>query len=510
VLSARRGSEKHGVVGSVDVLDERTLERMRRSWRVLGRVLLLTAVLLVIFGSHPSIGETQPAADGGPVYVMRITGTIDLGLAPYVERVVAAARDDGAVAIIVEIDTPGGRLDAVIQMRDAIIDSDVRTVALVDASAFSAGALVAIASDEIYMTPGAVMGAATPVLGGTGEVADEKTISAVRATFESTAEENGRDPQVAAAMVDTRVEIEGLVTGEELLTLTVTEAIEFGYAEGEVAGRDALLAELGLAENELVVMKLSFAEQVVRFLTNPLLAGLLLTAGFLLIIGDFLSGGLGVAALGGLALLAIFFWGHMLAGLAGWEDVVLVVIGIALLAVEVFVIPGFGVAGVLGLVALGAGAFLAMIYRDFDFVTNDDLWRAGLTVGMMLLAAMVGIVLLIMLVSRRGLPGGLVLSSRLGSGQKVTERTSKGWLGWFGAADRLEPDRIERSESGEIRETSLVGSTGVAVSDLRPGGIAEIDGHRVDVVTTGEYVPAGEQIEVIRDDRYRRVVRKRP
>ena len=194
--------------------------------------MLLLVPLAVLGGSGSARGST---AGEGPVYVMRITGTIDLGLAPYVDRVVAEAEDDGAVAIIIEIDTPGGRLDAVIQMRDTIIDTDVRTVALVDASAFSAGALVAIASDEIYMTPGAVLGAATPVLGGTGEVADEKTISAVRATFESTAEENGRDPQVAAAMVDTRVEIDGLVTDEELLTLTVSEALEFGYAEGVVA-----------------------------------------------------------------------------------------------------------------------------------------------------------------------------------------------------------------------------------------------------------------------------------
>jgi membrane-bound serine protease (ClpP class) len=106
----------------------------------------------------------------------------------------------------------------------------VGTVALVDATAFSAGALVAIASDEVYITAGPVLGAATPVLGGTGEVAHEKTISAGRATFESTAQENGRDPRVAEAMVDTRVEIDGLVTGEELFTLTDSEAIEVGYA----------------------------------------------------------------------------------------------------------------------------------------------------------------------------------------------------------------------------------------------------------------------------------------
>jgi len=484
---------------------------MRLAWsRVFVRALVLLVVPLTVLGSPGSSGA-QEDADDGPVYAMRITGTIDLGLAPYVDRVVAAAEDAGAVAIIIEIDTPGGRLDAVIQMRDTIIDTDVRTVALVDAAAYSAGALVAISSDEIYMTPGAVLGAATPVLGGTGEVADEKTISAVRAAFESAAEENGRDARVAAAMVDTRIEIDGLVTSEELLTLTVSEAIEFGYAEGVVANRDALLVELGLDDNELVVTSLSFAEQLVRFLTNPLLAGLLLLGGFLLIVGDFFSGGLGIAALGGLALLSIFFWGHLLAGLAGWEDIALVLVGIALIAVEVFVLPGFGVAGILGLIALGGGAFMAMIYRDFDFVTNDDLWRAGLTVGITLVAAVVGIVLLIMLVSRRGAPSGLVLSTRLGSGQTLTQRTSSGWLRWFGADDRLEPDRIERPDGGEAdAEWSLVGSTGVAVSDLRPGGIVDIDGHRIDVVTSGEYLPAGELIEVVRDDRYRRVVRKRP
>lgn len=487
----------------------------------LGRVLaLLLAPLAVLLGSAGASGalastdtdtgaETDAGGRAGPVYVMRITGTIDLGLAPYVDRVVAAAEDDDAAAIIIEIDTPGGRLDAVLQMRDTIIDSDVRTVALVDSTAFSAGALVAIAADEIYMTPGAVIGAATPVHGGTGETADEKTISAVRATFESTAEENGRDPQVAAAMVDTRVEIEGLVASGELLTLTVSEALEVGYAEGVVTDRDALLVELGLADNELVVTDLGFAEHLVRFLTNPLVAGLLLLGGFLLIIGDFLSGGLGVSSLGGLALLALFFWGHMLAGLAGWEDVALVVIGIALLAVEVFVLPGFGVAGVLGLLALGGGAFLAMLYRDFDFVTTDDLWRAGLTALATLVGAVLGIVLLVMALARRGGSGGLVLATRIGSGETLSARSSHGWLRWFGADNRLEPDRIERPDGTAANPAqSLVGSTGVAVSDLRPSGIVDIDGQRIDVVTSGEYVPAGETIEVIRDDRYRRVVRR--
>jgi membrane-bound ClpP family serine protease len=151
-----------------------------------------------------------------------------------------------------------------------------------------------------------------------------------------------------------------------------------------------------------------------------------------------------------------------------------------------------------------------MLYRDFDFVTSGDLWRAGLTVMITLVAAVVGIVLLLMLVSRRGGPRGLVLSARLGS-ETLTERTSNGWLRWFDGDNRLEPDRVERPGGTEGHsERSLVGATGLAMSDLRPAGIVEIEGHRVDVVTSGEYVPAGEVIEVIRDDRYRRVVRKRP
>lgn len=487
---------------------------MRVAWsRVVLRVLVLLAGTLAVLGSPgSSVAQTDTDADdaAGPVYVIDVSGTIDLGLAPYIDRTVADAERDGAAAIVIEIDTPGGRLDAVIQMRDTIVDTDIPTVALVDATAFSAGALVAIAADEIYMTPGAAMGAATPVLGDTGETADEKTISAVRATFESTAEENGRDPRVAAAMVDTRVEIDGLVSNEELLTLTVAEALEYGYADGQVRNLDALLVELGLDDNELIETSLSFAEQLVRFLTNPLLAGLLLLGGFLLIIGDLFSGGVGVAALAGVGLLAIFFWGHLLAGLAGWEDVALVLLGLVLIAVEVFVLPGFGVAGILGLASLGVGAFLAMIYRDFDFVTNDDLWRAGTTVGFTLVLAAVGIVVIVMLVSRRGPPSGLVLSARLGSSETVTERSSGGWLGWFDGNIRLEPDRIERPDGTEHDpENSLVGSVGVAVSDLRPGGIVDLDGHRIDVVTSGEFVPAGTDVEVIRDDRYRRVVRRR-
>jgi membrane-bound serine protease (ClpP class) len=143
----------------------------------------------------------RAAAELGAVYVVPITGPIDLGLAPYLERVLAEAAAADAAAVLLVIDTPGGRLDAVLQMRDSLLGSPVRTIAFVDRTAFSAGALIAIAAEEIYMAPGAVIGAATPVEGDTGETASEKVVSAVRKTFKTTAEVRGRDPLIAEAMV---------------------------------------------------------------------------------------------------------------------------------------------------------------------------------------------------------------------------------------------------------------------------------------------------------------------
>lgn len=485
-------------------------------------MLLVLAVPLVVLG-RPAPGAAQ-ANQAGPVYFVDVSGTIDLGLAPYLDRVLAEAEQDGASAVVVEIDTPGGRLDAVLQMRDALLDSPLTTVALVESTAFSAGALVAIACAEIYMTPGSVMGAATPVVGGTGEVADEKTISAVRSTFEATAEERGRDPQVAGAMVDPDVEVEGLSERGSLLTLTTSQATDTGYADGVVADRAALLADLGLKDREQIETSPSLIERLVRVLTSPVVATLLLTVGILALVSDLVTGGgLGLGAAVGLGLLALFFWGHMLAGLAGWEDVALVALGLALIAVEVFVVPGFGVPGILGLVALLGGAFLAMINRDFDFVTNAAIVRAAATVTITFVAIIVGLFVVLTLVSRRkpgdGRRSGLVLHAVLGGGEPVIERAQGGWLRWFGATARLPTERPAADDHGSHAdaaldqpgdgEPSLLGATGTALSDLRPSGVADINGERIDVVTMGDYLRSGEPIEVIRDDRYRRVVRRR-
>nr|MBA2519616.1 ATP-dependent Clp protease proteolytic subunit [Chloroflexia bacterium] len=390
-------------------------------------------IALVIWVSFLLIHTTVVAQEErgtGAVVVVPITGTIDLGLAPFLTRVLAEAEADGVAAVLLEIDTPGGRLDAVLQMRDAVLGSPVRTIAFVDRTAFSAGALIAIAAGEIYMPPGAAMGAATPVDGGTGETASEKTVSAVRTTFKATAEARGRDPLVAEAMVDPDVVIEGLVERGELLTLTTGEAVRWGYADGVVDNRAELLVDAGLAAAPVVEVGPSLAERVVRFVTDPVVASLLLILALLLIVGDFFVEGFGVAGMGGVLLFGIFFWGHLLTGLAGWEDVALVGLGIVLIAVEIFVVPGFGVPGVLGLAAIGGGLFLAMLGREIQ--TPDGIMRAGLTVVASLVAVVIGIGLMLALLPRTRKLSGLILQPAGEVTAPRREPAAWGWLRLFG------------------------------------------------------------------------------
>ena len=461
------------------------------------------AALLLLIGLVWCVAPLSRAQDSADrVLLVQIRGEIDLGLAPYLSRVLAQAKQENARAVLLEIDTPGGRLDAALQMRDAILASPVRTIAFVNRNAFSAGALVAIAAHEVYLAPGAVIGAATPV-DGTGETADEKQISAVRTTFKSTAEHRGRDPRIAEAMVDPAVEIEGLDTRDQLLTLTTTEAQAWGYADHVTADRQALLQAAGLSGAAVQEASPLLAESVVRFLTSPVIATLLISAGFLLILADLLAGGIGMVSAAGLGLLAIFFWGHMLAGLAGWEGVVLVLLGLVLLGLEVFVIPGFGVAGILGLSALVAGLFLSLIGREI--VTNEDLVRAGSTVGFALLIVLVGGVLLLWLLPRTTRFEGLVLSAQLATADARPQlKRGSGRSSGRPARDAAAGE----AQQGPAVAASLVGARGMAASDLRPGGIARIKGERVDVVSQGDYISAGEPIIVISDEGYRRVVQR--
>lgn len=430
-----------------------------------------------------------PAADRADsasrhVYVVPVEGVIDLGLAPFIERVTEQAAEDGAAAVILEINTFGGRVDAAVLIRDTLLEANVPTVAFINKRAISAGALISLASEKIYMTEGATIGAAMPVQGGAPGAAaqpvEEKTVSYLRKEFSATAEARGRPTRLAEAMVDADVEIDGVIDKGKLLTLTTDEALKEGLIDAEVVDRSALLRELGLEGAEVREAEESWAESLVRFLTNPVLSSMLITVGLLGVITEIRTPGFGLPGAIGLASLGLFFWGHWLVQLAGYEELLLFGLGVLLLAVEVFVTPGFGVIGGLGVLSLLAGLAFSLLGPG----SSPDAVVGVITrVLTSLLVAAIAAVVLLRFLPRTPFGRKLVLDTGM--------TAEEGYV----------------SPPAEDRE--LLGREGLASSPLHPSGLALIAGRRIDVVSDGEYIDAGEPIVVTRVDGNRIVVRKR-
>ena len=449
----------------------------------------------LVLGVTGFLNPAALAAQGGAkVIVIEAHETIDRGLAPYIKRILKSAHDDETHTVILEIDTPGGRLDSALEIKNAILGSTVPVVAFVNREAFSAGALIAIAAHKIYMTPGGALGAATP-MEQSGIKADEKIVSAVRAAFRSTAEYRDRNPDIAEAMVDDSVVLEGIVEKGKLLTLTSGDALKLGFVDGEVEDLEELLEVLGLSDATVDRTSPSWAELVARFVTNPMLASLLISLGFLGLLSELMSPGFGLSGLGGIILLGVFFWGHLLAGLAGWETVALVGLGLVLIGVEVFLVPGFGFAGITGIALSTVGLFFTLVGPEPGAA---DFQRAVLTlIGSLTLTVVSGFVIL-RYVSRGRLFGSLVLRGSLpaGPGTKVGSRFSWNPMPQDNSSVAIGPTR-----------GSLVGTRGQTQTDLHPSGIALIDNQRLSVISEGGFIASGTTVEVIADEGYRRIVR---
>jgi len=437
----------------------------------------MAGMLLAVTSLAQPVAAQPAASPSGPVYRLAVHGVIENGLAPYLERGLREAAAAGASVVVLDLDTPGGRVDAAQRIVDAIRASKVPVVAFVNPRALSAGAMIALATGAIYMKPGAVLGAATPV-DGQGVKASEKMVSAMRAEFRALAEQRGLDPAVAEAMVDENVAVEGLVEKGQLLTLSTGEAIRVGYARAEVAGEPELLDLLGAGGRPVVAVGTNWAEAVVRFLTHPLVSPLLLSLGMLGLVFEIKSGSFGLGGLVSLASLGLFFGSNLLIGLAGWEELILFALGSVAVGVEIFLLPGFGVAGVLGGILIAASAVMAMLGSG---PTGTDIVQAITVLGAsIVIAGAVGIALL------RHLPHSTRFRRfLLADGMPAGE-------GYISAPPRPE----------------LVGREGVALTDLRPSGTAQVGEERIDVVTEGEYVASGARVRVVRSEGYRHVVQR--
>jgi membrane-bound serine protease (ClpP class) len=419
----------------------------------------------------------QAPQQQGAIFRVPVSGVVELGLAPFIERTVREAEQVGAAAIILDIETPGGRVDAAQRIVRAISDTNVPTYAFVNVHAWSAGAMIAMGTDRIFMRTGGTMGAATPVT-GEGQTAPEKIVSAMRGEMRALAEARGLDPRVAEAMVDEEIEIEGVIAQGKLLSLTPSEAAAVGYAT-EVANWEELLEVLGLQDAPVHTAEVNWAERIVRFLTHPMVAPLLLSLGMLGLFIEIKSPGLGVPGLVGAGALTAFFGGHFLIGLAGWEELILLVGGIVLLAVEMFVLPGFGIAGIAGIVAILASFYLSMV--NLPLATGEDFMLAA---GLMSLSLIV--VIVAGWAALRHLPRSRGMAR---SGLMLGDATSRE-TGYLSAAVRSE----------------LVGMVGIALTDLRPAGAGRFGDERIDVVSDANWIAAGSPIRIVRSDGYRHVV----
>lgn len=443
-------------------------KRSAISWPVWALYLLIVGLVL---GSSilatAAIPSSRTTRDTTPpvIVVLPVSGTIEPGLYRFLQRGLARAAAQGADAVLAEIDTFGGRVDAATQIRDLFLSSEIPVHAFVSRRAWSAGALIALSAERIVMSPESSIGAAEP------RPAEEKTISALRAEFEATAESRGRDPRIAAAMVDASVAIKGVVETGKILTLSAKRAKELQFIEAVAEGRDRALESLGFKGPRVIEIRPSFAERVARFITDPTVSQLLLTIGFLGVLYELVHPGWGVGGTIGLSALGLFFGGHLVAGLAGWEVLILFAVGLILLAVEAFVLPGFGVAGAAGLIGILTSLFL----------TFGDPTLALQSVLIALAGAAILFALTFRLIAKKGGWRRVVLTYR--------EVDAEGFL------------------SANPRD-DLVGRTGVALTPLRPAGVIQVGERRVDAVSEGQMIPPGTRLQVVEVQGNRVVVRE--
>ncbi|HMN50182.1 MAG TPA: NfeD family protein [Ignavibacteriaceae bacterium] len=403
------------------------------------------------------------------VYVGYIDSEIDLGLAPYVSRVISDAEKDNADAIIFKINTFGGRVDAATQIKDAILNSRIKTIAFINNRAISAGALIALSCNKIIMVPGSSIGAAT-VVDQSGQKVGEKYQSYMRSEMRSTAEKNGRPTKIAEGMVDERVVIPGLVDSTQLVTLTSEEALKYKIADTVETSFEGVLAYLNLKNAKVVEVSSNWAEGVVKFLNNPIVSSILIMIGFFGLMAEIKTPGWGVAGTTGLIALTLFFGSSYILQLASVIEILMFVVGLGLLLVEIFIIPGFGITGISGIILIFASIFLSLLGSK-PFIDMERVSIAIIQLSGSILFALIGIFVLAKYLPKSKAFNKLVLAQ--------SEKAEEGFVSY-----------------PSIKE--LVGKEGIAFTTLRPGGTAEIDGKRIDVVAESEYITQGTKIKVLR------------
>ena len=433
-----------------------------------------------------SLLVTLVVAQATTIYQIDIRDDINSKTWIYTKQGFAEAAQLKADAILINLNTYGGEVIYADSIRTTILNSKIPVIAFIDNNAASAGALISIACDQIYMRPGASFGAATVVNGTDGQQMPDKYQSYMRATMRSTAEAQGKDslgnwkrePLIAEAMVDDRTVIPNLIDSGKTLTFTTEEAMKHGYCEGTAENIEAVLTQAGYAAGTytLQVYEPSTMDNLKGILTNTFLQSILI----MLIIGgiyfELQTPGIGFPLAAAVVAAILYFAPLYIDGLAASWEIILFAIGVILIILEIFVIPGFGVAGISGIGLVIFGLTMSMIDNvnfNFENVPTGQIGRSLFTVMLGLLLGFAAIIYFTWKIGTKGIFRKLAL--------EATQETASGFVGV------------------PTEQLTLVGKNGMTTTDLRPSGKVEVDGKRYDAVAdNGAFISKGAHIKVIR------------
>ncbi|GGM31215.1 hypothetical protein GCM10011351_16710 [Paraliobacillus quinghaiensis] len=431
---------------------------------------VVLTVLLFLTALQPENVVAEENGEGKLVYVIPIEKEVERGLQAFLQRTTTEATEANADHIIFEINTPGGRVDAAMDIGGLLQGLDIETTSFVTIKALSAGSYIALNTDNIYMKPSATMGA-SGVITSDGNAANEKAQSAWFAAMSSAAESKGRNPLYAEAMADKEINLpEYDASTGKYLTLGPTDAVEVGYAEAVVNHRTELLNDLGLSNATIIETEVTLAEELARFLTNSAVVPILLSLASIGLIVELYSPGFGIPGSIGAASLILFFYGHVVAGFAGYEAIILLLLGMVLIIVEVFM-PG----GILGL--LGIGAIVGSL-----FMSSNDVGHMSMSIAIAIIVAIITAVLLY-----------------------KTIGLEKGFLKYIILNDATS---TEKGYVSSVSRLDLIGMEGSTVTPLRPAGTAVFGSERLDVVTEGGYIASQKNVKIIKTEGSRIVVRE--
>lgn len=434
---------------------------MKRT-RIISRYLLFFISLLLILPSLSVIASE--------VYRIPIQDEVEKGLHAFLKRAFKEAEEAGAEVVILEINTPGGFVDSAQDIAKLMDESPLKVVAFINTDALSAGAFLALHADEIYMVPNGRIGAAA-VIDSAGNAAEAKADSAWRTAMILAAESSNRNPQYALAMADEKVDLPEYRAGiGNLLTLSAKEALEVGYSEGTFTSIDVLIKHLNLSDASITTVNETFAEKIARFITNPIIVPILLSVASLGLIVELYSPGFGVAGTMGLISIALFFFGHTVAGLAGHESIIIFLIGIGFIIAEFF-LPG-AIAGIIGL-ALIIGSIL---------LAGGNVFHMGISVLIALIVAIVGMVIIMKFFGKK--------------------------INLFNKMILTDATDTEHGYVSNVNRVELIGKKAKSMTPLRPSGTIMFEDERIDAVTEGGYVDAGKVVKIIKVEGSRTVVRE--